>query len=198
MFVKKISLPLQAPEGLSDEEIWNWYRRRNFVVCPVVLITTVNREGTVNAAVKTNFMTISSMRRYAFNCPPEHHTHQNIMETGEFVINVPTEDIIGRVLKVAILTEKPCPAGLNELEMAGLTSIPSEKVRPPRVKECSAHYECLLDWQKEGIIVGKVVAFSVDKSLLDETDKRRFAVVGAGGTDSYRPVSEAKKWPKVV
>ncbi len=177
---------MQAPEGLSDDEVWSWYRKRNFVVCPLVLITTVNKDGKVNAAVKTNFMTISSMRRYAFNCPPEHHTHQNIMETREFVINVPTEDIIDKVLKVAILTEKPCPDGLNELEKAGLTPIPSEKVRPPRVKECVAHYECLLDWQKEDIIVGKVAAVSVDKSLLDEKDRRKMAVIGGGRTpDSY-------------
>jgi len=196
--VEKISLPLQAPEGLSDEEVWSWYRKRNYVICPLVLITTVNGEGKVNAAVKTNFMTISSMRRYAFNCPPEHHTHQNIIETGEFVINVPTEDIIDKVLKVAILTEKLCPTGLTELEKAGLTPIPSEKVRPPRVKECVAHYECLLDWQKEDIIVGKVVAVSVDKSLVDGTDRRKMVVIGGGrATDLYGIVSKPKKWPMV-
>jgi len=196
--MEKISLPLQAPKELSGEQARNWYRERNFVVCPVVLITTVNREGTPNAAVKTNFMTVGSMTKYAFCCSPEHHTYQNIMETGEFVINVPTEDIIGKVLKAAIITEKPCPAGLNEIERAGLTPIPSEKVRPPRVKECGAHYECLLDWYKEGLIVGKVVAVSVDKSLMDGTDNRKFIVIGVGKADSYGVVCETKKWPKIV
>lgn len=196
--VKKISLSLQAPESLSDEQARNWYRERNFIARPIVLITTVNREGTPNAAVKTNFMTVGSMRSYAFCCNPEHHTYQNIMETGEFVINVPTEDIIGKVLKAAIITERLFPAEVNEIERAGLTPIPSEKVRPPRVKECVAHYECLLDWYKESLIVGKVVAVSVDKSLIDKTDNRKMVVIGGETSDSYGVVCETKKWPKVI
>jgi len=199
LLVEKISLPLQAPQDLSGEDARNWYRERNFIVCPVILITTVNGEGTPNAALKTNFMTVSSMKCYAFCCSPEHHTYQNIVETGEFVINVPTEDIIEKVLKAAIATEKRCPAGLNEIESAGLTPIPSEKVRPPRVKECIAHYECLLDRHENGLIVGKVVAVSVDKSLIDGTDRRKMVVVGGGRAPNfYGIVSETRKWSKVV
>lgn len=195
--VEKISLPLQAPETLSGEEVRNWYRRRNFVVCPVVLVTTVNCEGIVNAAVKTNFMTVGSMTRYAFHCSPQHHTNRNIMETKEFVINVPTEDIIDKVLKAAILTMEPCPPGVNEIERAGLTPIPSEKVRPPRIQECVAHYECVLDWHKEGLIVGRAVAASVDKSLLDKPDGGRMIVVSGGRTpDTYGVVCETKVWPR--
>ncbi len=120
------------------------------------------------------------------------------METGEFVINVPTEDIISEVLKAAVITENPCPIGLNEIERAGLTPIPSEKVRAPRVKECVAHYECVLDWYKEGLIVGKVVALSADRSLMEGIPIRRMAVIGSGTSDSYGIVCETKKWPKVV
>jgi len=195
--VEKISLPLRVPEGLSGEEARNWSRERNFVICPVVLITTVNKDGTPNIAAKTNFMTVGSMTRYAFHCSPSHHTHQNVMETREFVINVPTEDIASKILKAAIITEKPCPASVNEIERAGLTPFPSERVKPPRVKECVAHYECLLDWHKDGLIVGKVVAVSVDKSLMDKTDSRKMLVVGGGRTvDSYGIICETKKWPK--
>lgn len=197
MLVEKVSLPLQAPEGLSGQQASNWYRERSFVVRPVVLITTMNREGTLNAAVKTNFMTVSSMRYYAFSCSPEHHTHRNIMETGEFVINIPTEDIASKVLKAAIVTVNRCPAGVNEIERAGLTPIPSEKVRPPRIKECVAHYECLLDWHGRDVIFGKAVAVSVDKSLVNRTEKRKLMVIGVGGIDSYGVVSEIKKWPRV-
>jgi len=196
---KKISLPSQAPEELSDEQAKNWYRERNFITCPVVLITTINRLGTPNAAVKTNLMTVSSMTSYAFCCSPEHHTYQNIMETEEFVINIPTEDIVSEVLKAATITTNPSPPGVNEIERAGLTPIPSEKVRPPRVKECAAHYECLLDWYKDCLIVGKVVAVSVDKSLMDRTDDRKMIIVGGGRTlDSYGIVAETGNWPKIV
>ena len=194
---KKISLPLQAPEGLSNEQARSWYRERNFVVRPIVLVITVNREGTPNAAVKTNFMTVSSMKHYAFSCSPEHHTYQNIMENGEFVVNVPTEDIVTQVLKAAITTEKLCPVGVNEIENAGLTPIPSEKVKPPKIKECVAHYECLLDWFKDNIIVGKVVAASVDNTLMDGTDERKPIVINAQGLDGYATVGKARRWPSI-
>jgi flavin reductase (DIM6/NTAB) family NADH-FMN oxidoreductase RutF len=194
--VKKIPLPLQAPKSLLGEEAENWYREKNFIIRPVVLITTVSREGKQNASVKTNFMTVSSMKSYAFYCSPEHHTYRNILETGEFVVNVPTEDIIGKVLKVAKITVNPSPPGVNEIERAGLTPIPSEEVRPPRIEECVAHYECLLEWHKEALIFGKVVAVSVDKSFLEGVDTRKLLVIGAE-TDSYRTVGEKKKWPKV-
>jgi len=196
---EKIPLSLQAPEGLSSEQTRNWYRERDYIVRPIVLITSMNRDGTPNAAVKTNFMVISSMKSYAFCCSPEHHTYQNIMETREFVVNIPTEDIIGRVLKAAVITVKPCPTGVNEVKAAGLTQIPSDKVRPPRVKECVAHYECLLDWCKEGLIVGKVVAVSVDKSLIAKTDSRKMVVIGGGGTPgSYGIICEIRKWPRTI
>jgi flavin reductase (DIM6/NTAB) family NADH-FMN oxidoreductase RutF len=195
--VKKISLPLQAPESLSDEQARNWYRRRDFIIRPLVLITTINKQGVLNASVKTNFMTASSMKRYAFSCSPEHHTYQNIMETGEFVVNVTTEDIVAQVLKAAMTTEKPCPPHVNEIENAGLTPIPAEKVKPPRIKECVAHYECILEWCKHNIIVGKVVAASVDNTLMDGTDKRKPLVINAQGLHGYATVGKAKRWPSI-
>jgi flavin reductase (DIM6/NTAB) family NADH-FMN oxidoreductase RutF len=198
MLYEKISLPLHSPDNLVGEDARNWYRKRNYVVCPIVLITTLNTEGEPNAAVKTNFMTVGSMRKYAFHCSPQHHTHQNIMETGEFVINIPTEDILDRILKVAIITNQPSPAGVSEIEKARLTPIPSEKVEPPRIEECIAHYECVLDWHKDNLFVGKVVAVSVDRTLYEMTDSRKMVIVGGGRTpDSYGVVCNTKKWPNI-
>jgi len=194
--MRKISLPLHPPETLSSEEERNWYRSRNFVIRPVVVVTTVSRDGVPNAAVKTNFMTVSSMTRYAFCCNPQHHTFKNILDTKEFVVNIPTEDIMDKVLKAALITMNPCPIGVNEIEKAGLTPIASEKVRPPRIKECVAHYECVLDWYREGIIVGKTVAVSVDESLMEGKDSRKMTLIGGGAADSYGVVGQIKKWPK--
>jgi flavin reductase (DIM6/NTAB) family NADH-FMN oxidoreductase RutF len=106
------------------------------------------------------------------------------LETGEFVINVPTQDIKSEVMKAAIITEKPCPAGINEIEKAGLTPIASEKVKPPRVRECVAHYECLLDWHKGDLIFGKTVAVSVDRSVMDGADSRKVMLIAAKGRGS--------------
>lgn len=193
----KMSLPLHAPENLSSEERANWYRRRNFVIRPIVVITTISREGVPNAAIKTNFMTVSSMTRFAFHCSPEHHTYRNVLETKEFVVNIPTEDIAGKILKAALITVNPCPIGVNEIEKAGLTPIPSEKVRPPRIEECVAHYECVLDWYREALIVGKTVAVSVDESLMKGRDSRKMMFLSGGDPASYGVAGQTKRWPKI-
>jgi hypothetical protein len=120
------------------------------------------------------------------------------METREFVINIPTEDILDKVLKVSITSKHPCPKGVDEIEMSGLTSFPSDKVRPPSIEECVAHYECILDWNKDNLIVGKVVAVSVDRTMYEKTDSRKMLIVSGGRTpDSYGTVCNTKKWPKI-
>lgn len=198
MILPKVSLPLHPPEDLTPEERANWYRQRNFVICPIILVTTISKECVPNAAVKTDFMTVGSMKRYAFSCDLKHHTSRNILDTQEFVVNIPTENIVSKVLKAAIITAKPCPPGVNEIEKAGLTPIPSEKVKPPRIKECVAHYECILDWYKAGIFAGKVVAVSVDESLMEGEDNRKMMFVGGGRSpSSYGVVGKTKKWPKI-
>jgi flavin reductase (DIM6/NTAB) family NADH-FMN oxidoreductase RutF len=189
----KVSLPLGPPGGLPKEQVREWYRERNFLPSPVILVTTVDAEGTPNAAIKTNVMTVSSMRRYAFCCSPDHHTHQNIMATGQFVINLPRVSIAKQVLGLALATERRAAAGANEIEAAGLTPLPSEMVDPPRISECAAHYECLLDWHREGMITGKVVAVSVDPSLLSGPSLG-LMVVGIGAADSYGIISRAEQW----
>src|SRR5262249_44894760 len=62
---------------------------------------------------------------------------------------------------------------VDELEVAGLTGIPSKVVRAPRIGECRSHFECHLEWTKQWFetrltIVGRVVAASVDRDCIDE------------------------------
>jgi hypothetical protein len=55
--------------------------------------------------------------------------------------------------------------------------IQSEKVKPSRIEECSAHYKYVLDWKKEDFIVGKVVAVSSDKKNYLIRKKNRKIIV---------------------
>jgi flavin reductase (DIM6/NTAB) family NADH-FMN oxidoreductase RutF len=93
-------------------------------------------------------------------------TYRNIHETGEFVVNLVTEEI----KKQMWICSKSFPRGVNELEKAGLHWEPSEKVKPPRVVECPANFECKLDWTHEGpeyvVVAGRVLAVNVRKGVL--------------------------------
>ena len=99
-----------------------------------------------------------------------HDTCDNVLATGEFVANVvPFERTVIERTFVCGLSFK---AGVNELERAGLTGILSETVKPPRIAECHAHFECKLLWTREWghrtMILGRVSAVSVDEGCLDD------------------------------
>ena len=58
------------------------------------------------------------------------------------------------------------------MPIAGLTEIPSEKVKPPRVAECSMHLECKVVWIKNVgnhfLVLGDIVSASYTKGSFDK------------------------------
>jgi len=68
----------------------------------------------------------------------KHDTYRNLVETKEFVVNIPGTDLITEVW----INQKHFPYGTSELEEAKLTAFPAEKVKPPRIRECKAYIEC--------------------------------------------------------
>lgn len=187
-------VPLRIPEGLARQQVKDWKREMSMMVRPIVVITTLSKEEIPNAALKTNFMIVSSLEEVAFSCPPEHDTHRNIIETEQFVVNVPSEEIIEQIMVTAI----DFPHNVNEIEKAGLTAIPSEKVKPPRIKECKLHLECKLKWHNDNIFVGKVVAASADEDLIQgsvEERQKKLRQMFLVGAKTYGKIGEIKEMP---
>lgn len=126
---------------------------------PVVLITTVDRQGRINAAPMSWVTPVESEPPImAFSTSYESDTYRNIADTHEFVINL----VPAAIRKQMWTCGKSFPRGVNELERAGLSWEPSERVKPPRVAECPVNFECKLEWMHEGpeyvVIAGRVVA----------------------------------------
>ena len=137
----------------------------------LVMITTVDKEGRINAASYGTCVRVCHDPVYiAFTTGATKDTYNNILATEEFVVNVPSfeREILERVRVVGL----EFPPGVNELEKAGLTSVPSTVVKPPRIAECRSHFECKVEWTKQWLhrlmVVGKVVAASVDEGCVDE------------------------------
>ena len=134
---------------------------------PILLITTVDKQGRINAAPMSFVMPVEmDPPILAFSTGYDSDTYRNISETGEFVANIVTADI----KKQMYTCGKSFPRGVNELEKAGLHWEPSEKVKPPRVVESPANLECKLEWTQEGpeyvVVAGRVVAAKVQKGAL--------------------------------
>jgi flavin reductase (DIM6/NTAB) family NADH-FMN oxidoreductase RutF len=161
-------LSIKPPEGISEVVREHWIEVNFVLPQPITIVTTVDGRGCVNAALKSWVM-YCSPHHIMFGCNVDHDTAKNVLETREFVVNTPHLDLLRQTKMMAV----PRPKGVDEVEAAGLTTVPSSQVRPPRVKECKAHAECRLEWHKrlgEGsiVFVGRVVALSVDDDVFDE------------------------------
>ena len=142
---------------------------------PIALITSMDEHGVLNAAPFSAY-------NYLCTDPPivgvgvtnrptdvfvPKDTARNIRRTGEFVVNVVTEDIAEKMNICAT----DFPPGMNEVEMAGFTTAPSQKVKPPRIAQAHAALECReytsMEIGRSRIILGRVVAIYVEDRYVD-------------------------------
>ena len=137
----------------------------------LVMITTVDKEGRINAASYGTCVRVCHDPVYiAFTTGATKDTYENVLATGEFVVNVPSfeREMLEKVRVVGL----EFPTGVNELEKAGLTAIPAKVLKPPRIAECRSHFECRVEWTKQWLhrlmVVGKVAAASVDDGCVDD------------------------------
>lgn len=119
---------------------------------PVVLISTLNEDGTFNLAP------ISSIFWLGYRCmigiAVSSRTTQNILRTKECVLNLPSVAQAAQVNKLALTTgSDPVPAGKlkkgykyvpDKFGHAGLTPLPAYKVQAMRVMECPVQLEATL------------------------------------------------------
>ena len=140
---------------------------------PTVIITTVGKDGSTNAAPYSRFSIVDYNPPQALlSTNMKRDTYRNILETKEFVINYPGTDL----LKQIWVTSKHFPYGVGELEKANLTGFPSEKVKPPRIRECKAHIECKVLWTKpigsSCVVLGDIVSISAS-TIMEQLETRQ-------------------------
>lgn len=142
---------------------------------PIALITSMDEEGRLNAAPFSAYnylctdppiigVGVTNRPDQAF-VPKD--TARNIRRTGEFVVNIVTEDIAQQMNICAV----DFPAGMSELEAAGFTTVPSQVVKTPRIAQAHAALECrehtTLEIGRSRIILGRVVAAYVEDQFVD-------------------------------
>ena len=114
---------------------------------PIGWISSIDSHGVANLAPYSYFNLVSSvppMVMFAANGPHAEggakDSVQNIRDTGEFVVNFVTADL----MEAMNLTSAPAPRAIDEFALAGLDKAPSRLVRPPRVAASPIHLECRL------------------------------------------------------
>ena len=130
---------------------------------PIALVTSHNEQGQLNAAPFSAYnylctdppvVGLGVMDRPGGEFVPK-DTARNIRRTGEFVVNVVTEDLLQQMNICAT----DFPAEVSELEMAGLEKAASSFVKVPRIASAHAALECVehatIEIGRSRIILGR-------------------------------------------
>ncbi len=105
----------------------------------------------------------------AISVAPGRHSHKLIEESGEFIVNIPTLEILQAVYACGSLTGR----SFDKFKKANLTQMPGKKVKAPAIRECIAHIECEVDGQfstgDHTIFIGKILEAYADIGVFTET-----------------------------
>jgi flavin reductase (DIM6/NTAB) family NADH-FMN oxidoreductase RutF len=155
--------------GMGFEER---YRLLNGSVIPrpIAFVSTLNEDASVNVAPFSSFMIASVEAGYlAFSVGPSDHekrTLSNIRIYGEYVINTVSEEL---AQQVQMCGEK-LHAGAQKLQLAGLRTVESVHIRPPRIAESKIHFECklhsILSFGQSHMVVGEVVIMHAREGIV--------------------------------
>jgi flavin reductase (DIM6/NTAB) family NADH-FMN oxidoreductase RutF len=135
----------RAPAGVKYQGIWPSIL---YFGTPVALITTLNADATPNTGPMSSAWALGYVVVMGWESTA--HTLANLRRERECVINLPGPDLAGQVEALAPLTGRDPPAPHkaatfryepDKFHAAGLTSIASETVKPPRVADCPLQLE---------------------------------------------------------
>ena len=139
---------------------------------PIAWISTVGENGINNVApfscftfvaTKPPMIAVSIARRDG----EKKDTLRNIEFCGEFVVNIVTES---HALAVNT-TSSDYPPTVSEFEKAGITAVPAEIVKAPRISESPIQMECRMEYiltlgeSNHSLVIAKVLLFHIDDAL---------------------------------
>jgi len=106
---------------------------------PIGWISTIGADGICNLAPYSFFNAVSDRPHYVmFSSANVKDSLRNIRETGEFTCSLSTWDTREQMN----VSSAPVPPDADEFELSGLTAVASKFVKPPRIKESPAAFEC--------------------------------------------------------
>ncbi|MDH6300385.1 flavin reductase family protein [Polynucleobacter sphagniphilus] len=170
----------------------------NSIVGPRAIgwISTKSRAGVCNLAPYSFFNAFNYIPPIiGFSSIDYKDTVRNVQETGEFVWNLVTLDLVAAMNQ----TCAPYPPEVSEFEMAGLTQMDSTIVTPPRVAESKVSFECnatqIIQLEtisgskvESWLVLGEVVQIHIDQTCLKDGIYQTAEVghvLRAGGAGDY-------------
>jgi len=165
---------------------------------PIAWVTTIDRDGRVNLAPFSFFNAFGANPPVVVFSPTlrrngtKKDTLLNIEATGEFVVNAAVASLASQVNASSV----EIPPGESEIDVVGLSTIPSLKVKPPRLAASPVHLECkLIQIIPLGtgpiagnLVIGEILTMHIDDAVLDgggKVDPHRLQTIARMGGDYW-------------
>jgi flavin reductase (DIM6/NTAB) family NADH-FMN oxidoreductase RutF len=165
---------------------------------PIAWVSTVSAKHVTNLAPFSFFCGVGSRPPSLLFCPVNSRsgapkdTLRNVLETGEFVVNV----VPFRLAELMNLSSTELESEVSEFATFGIKAAPSSVVRPPGVAASPVRIECRLlqhlplsaEPGGANIVVGEIVHMFLDDGILNDrglADASLMDLVGRMGGDTY-------------
>ena len=143
-----------------------------FFPTPVVLVTCADETG------KSNIITLAWVGVVSSEPPmigisirPGRFSHGCVSRSKEFVVNLPSEEMVRKVDACGILSGRET----DKFASMGWKQVPALKVRPPLIDECSVQMECrvreTVSLGSHDLFLGEIVALHVKEEVQKEKDR---------------------------
>ncbi len=169
---------------------------------PVVLISTLNDDGSPNVAPMSSAFWLGW--RCILGLAASSKTTENMVRTGECVVNLPSASMVSAVNKLARTTgSNPVPPGKvakgyryerEKFQIAELTGMSSQTVAAPRVAECPVQLEAVVEAthglaENDDAQRGRISIFEVRITRVHASEEVLMASEGGRiDPDRWRPV----------
>ena len=148
---------------------------------PIAWVTTLSADGVANAAPYSFFNMMGddpptiALGLLRGGSGSAKNTAENIIATGEFVVHTVTE-ADGAAMN---LTCMDAPPEVNELACAGIATVPSSVVAPPRIPTAPAAFECrtlhrIETGPGQNVIIGEVLVAHVAGAFILDAERLHF------------------------
>lgn len=137
---------------------------------PVVLVSCIDKKGE-----RANIITIAWCGIVCSNPPlmsisirPSRYSNDLITQTGDFAVNIPTQEIIKKADMCGLASGKD----KDKFKSYGFTKMASSKISSPLIKECPVNIECKLQsvtkLGSHDMFIGEVVSVHIDEEIADK------------------------------
>lgn len=142
---------------------------------PVVLISSKNKEGKTNVFTVGWTGTINTKPPMLYiSIRPERLSYEYIKESMEFVVNLPSSNLVKAVDYCGVRTGKKN----DKIKEMGFTLKESSKISAPYIDECPVNIECkvtnIIPLGTHDMFIAEVLCSHVNEDLLDEKGKIHF------------------------